>query len=291
MSAHPGINEEGGAQVLVPEGPPSASLPLRLTPAALLGSRRARRIVERNMTVYRRGWIYLVTGFFEPFFYLLSIGIGLNVLVGPLHLPGVAHPIPYTDFVAPGLLASAAMNGAIFDATFNIFFKLKIAHTYDAILSTPLGVGDVALGELSWSLMRGALYTGAFLCVMAGLGYVISPWAVLCFPGAVLITFAFAGAGMAGTTFMRSWQDFDLVSLAIIPLFLFSATFYPLSVYPGWLQILVRCTPLYQGVALLRGFDLGIFTWALLGHVAYLGVMGVVGLVVTARRLATLLLP
>jgi lipooligosaccharide transport system permease protein len=289
MSTHAGVNEEGGALVLAPESPPSASLPLRQKPPAQLGSRRARRIVERNMTVYRRGWIFLVTGFFEPFFYLLSIGIGLNVLVGKLLIDG--QPISYTDFVAPGLLASAAMNGAIFDATFNIFFKLKIAHTYDAILSTPLGVGDVALGELSWSLMRGSLYTSAFICVMAGLGYVISPWAILCVPGAVLITFAFSGAGMAGTTYMRSWQDFDLVSLAIIPLFLFSATFYPLSVYPGWLQLVVQCTPLYQGVALLRGLDLGAFNWALAGHAAYLAVMGVVGLSITARRLAKLLLP
>jgi lipooligosaccharide transport system permease protein len=269
--------------------PGSASFPLRLTPSALLGSRRARRIVERNMVVYRRGWIFLVSGFFEPFFYLLSIGVGLNKLVGRVPVNG--HLLAYTAFVAPGLLASSAMNGAMFDSTFNVFFKLKIAKTYDAILSTPLGVGDVALGELTWSLLRGGLYSGTFLCVMAGLGYVVTPWVVLCYPGALLISFAFAAAGMAGTTYMRSWQDFDMVSLAIIPLFLFSATFYPLTVYPGWLQVVVSCTPLYQGVALLRGFDLGIFGWSLLGHAAYLAAMGVVGLVVTARRLAKLLLP
>ena len=239
--------------------------------------------------VYRRGWILLVSGFFEPFFYLLSIGIGLNTLVGPLDINGVV--VPYTAFVAPGLLASSAMNGAMFDSTFNIFFKLKIAKTYEAVLSTPLGVGDVALGELSWALVRAGLYSGAFLVVMAALGYVFSPWAILCWPGALLISYAFAGAGMAGTTYMRSWQDFDLVSLAIIPLFLFSATFYPITVYPGWLQVVVRCTPLYQGVALLRGFDLGIFDWSLLGHAAYLMVMGTVGLAATARRLARLVLP
>jgi lipooligosaccharide transport system permease protein len=289
MTIHPGVNEEGGAEVSVPPGhPPSASLPLRLTPSALLGSRRARRIVERNIVVYRRGWIFLVSGFFEPFFYLLSIGVGLNRLVPPLHVSG--QVVAYASFVAPGLLASSAMNGAMFDSTFNIFFKLKIAKTYDAILSTPLEVGDVALGELTWSLLRGALYSGAFLCVMAGLGYVSSPWAVLCYPGALLIGFAFAAAGMAGTTFMRTWQDFDLVSLAVIPLFLFSATFYPLAVYPGWLQLVVRCTPLYQGVALMRGFDLGLFDWALAGHAAYLAIMGSSGLVLTARRFARLLL-
>ncbi len=267
----------------------SASFPLRLTPTAIFGSRRARRVVERNILHYRRGWIYLVSGFFEPFFYLLSIGVGLNHLVGPLPVDG--HLVPYTVFVAPGLLASSAMNGAVFDSTFNIFFKLKISHVYDAILSTPLSTTDVAVGELSWSLLRGAIYSSAFLCVMAALGYVATPWVVLCLPGAVLISFAFSAVGMAGTTYMRSWQDFDMISLGIIPLFLFSAIFFPLSVYPEWLQVVVRCTPLYQGVALLRGLDLGAFSWSLLGHVAYLLVMGVVGLKITIKRLALLLLP
>ena len=239
--------------------------------------------------VYRRGWVFLVSGFFEPFFYLLSIGLGLNHLVGPVRVDG--QLVPYTDFVAPGLLASAAMNGAVFDATFNIYFKLKIAKTYDAILSTPLGAGDIAVGELSWALIRGALYSGAFLVVMAALGYVASPWAILCWPGAVLVTYAFAGAGMAGTSYMRTWQDFDMVSLVVLPLFLFSATFFPLSVYPGWLQWVVRVTPLYQGVALLRAFDLGQFTWTLALNSLYLVLMGTIGLAVTSRRLATLLLP
>ncbi len=261
----------------------------RITPLAFLGGRHASRVLERNILVYRRSWIFIVSGFFEPLFYLLSIGLGLSHLVGPIPVDG--QLVPYTAFVAPGLLASSAMNGAMLDSTFLVFFKLKIAKTYDAILSTPLGVGDVALGELTWSLLRGGLYSGAFLCVMAGLGYTVTPWVVLCFPGALLISFAFSAAGMAGTTYMRSWQDFDMVSLAIIPLFLFSGTFFPLSVYPGWLQLVVSCTPLYQGVALLRGLDFGHFDWAMVGHVAYLSVMGIVGLAVTARRLARLLLP
>ncbi len=270
-------------------GTGSSGIALRITPSALLGFRRSRRVVERNVVAYRRGWVFLLSGFFEPFFYLLSIGVGLNQLVGPVPVDG--RLLAYTAFVAPGLLASSAMNGALFDATFNVFFKLKIAHTYDAILSTPLGPRDVAVGELCWSLLRGGLYSAAFLCVMAGLGYTVTPWVVLCYPGALLVSFAFAATGMAATTFMRSWQDFDMVSLAIIPFFLFSATFYPLSVYPGWLQVVVRCTPLYQGVALLRGFDLGVFGWSLLGHAAYLAAMGLAGLVVATRRLGRLLLP
>jgi len=267
----------------------TAALALRITPSVLLAGRRGRRIVERNILVYRRGWIFFVSGFFEPFFYLLSIGIGLSTLVGRLPLGG--HTVAYTAYVAPGLLASSAMNGAVFDSTFNIFFKLKIAKTYDAMLSTPLAPTDIARGELTWALMRGSIYSLAFLLAMTGFGYVLTPWAVLCYPAAILVSFAFAGVGMAATSYMRSWQDFDKVSLAIIPLFLFSATFYPLTVYPAWLQLVVRCTPLYQGVAMIRGLDAGLLSWPLLGHAAYLAVMGAIGLVVTGRRLTVLLLP
>ena len=262
---------------------------LRITPMAMLGTRRAGRLVERNVLVYRRSWVFFVSGFFEPFFYLLSIGVGLSKLVGPIH---VGHElIPYTTYVAPGLLASSAMNGATLDSTFNVFFKLKIAKTYDAVLSTPLAPTDIALGELTWALLRGSIYSAAFLLAMTGFGYVLTPWAALCYPAAILLSFAFAGVGMAATSFMRSWQDFDKVSLALIPMFLFSATFSPLSVYPGWLQVVIRCTPLYQGVALLRGLDTGILSWTMAGHAAYLLVAGFLGLVVATRRMATLLLP
>ena len=202
----------------------------RITPLAFLGGRHASRVLERNILVYRRSWIFIISGFFEPLFYLLSIGVGLSHLVGPINVDGKL--VPYTAFVAPGLLASSAMNGAMLDSTFLVFFKLKIAKTYDAMLSTPLGVNDVALGELSWCVLRGSLYSAAFLAIMALLGYIVSPWAVLCWPAAILISLAFASAGMAGTTYMRTWQDFDMISLAFIPLFLFSATFYPLTVYP-----------------------------------------------------------
>jgi len=266
-----------------------APSPPRITPLALLGLGRAKRVFQRNVVVYRRGWRFMVSGFFEPFFYLVSIGLGLSKLVGAIHVDG--HAFPYTVFVAPGLLAASAMNGAIFDCTFKIFFQLKIMKVYDSMLSTPLGPTDLALGELLWALARGGLYCGVFICVMAGFGYVGTPWLVLCLPAAVCVSFGFAGVAMAGTSYMRTWQDFDFVFLAALPMFLFSATFYPLSVYPGWLQVVVRCTPLYQAVALLRGIDLGLFTWSLLGHLAYLLAMGAAGIAVTARRLSRLVLP
>jgi lipooligosaccharide transport system permease protein len=179
----------------------------------------------------------------------------------------------------------------VFDATFNIFFKLKITKAYDAILSTPLGVRDITRGELAWALIRGSLYSATFLVVMAVMGLVISPWAVLCLPCAALVGFAFGGTGMGLTSFMRNWQDFDFLFLAIMPLFLFSAVFYPLSVYPGWLQVVVTCSPLYQGVALMRELDAGIIGLPLLAHIGYLAAMGYAGLRLATKRLGKLLLP
>jgi lipooligosaccharide transport system permease protein len=193
-------------------------------------------------------------------------------------------------FVAPALMASSAMNGAIYDSTMNVFYKLREARTYDAILATPIGVSDVALGEIGWALIRGAIYATMFLLVMFVLGFVRSPLAILALPAATLIGFAFAGAGMAATTFLRTWQDLDMVQLLILPLFLFSATFYPLDTYPDAVRLLVQLTPLYHGVDLIRSLTTGIVGPGMLVHVAYLAVMGLVGLAITSRRLERLLL-
>ncbi|HKB30968.1 MAG TPA: ABC transporter permease [Streptosporangiaceae bacterium] len=233
-------------------------------------------MVERSIMVYRRSWPVLISGFFEPLFYLLSIGLGLGALVGKV--PGPAgRPIGYVAFVAPAMLASASMNGAIFDATFNVFFKLKYEKLYDSVLATPMTVGNIALGEITWALLRGAFYAAMFLIVMAIMGLIHSPWAVLALPGAVLIGWAFAATGMAATCYLRSWQDFDYITMVMVPMFLFSATFYPLAVYPRALQVVVEAAPLYQGVALLRGLTLGAIGPGLLGHAAYLAAMGLAG--------------
>lgn len=261
---------------------------LRVTPLPLVRS-AGWRMIERNFFAYRRAWIIFVSGFLEPVFYLLSIGIGVGKLVGHFTLAG-GTVVSYAEFVAPAMLATSAMNGAIFDSTFNIFFKMKFLHLYDAVLATPMRPWDVAIGEVGWALLRGASYSVVFLLVMSGMGLVLSWWAVLAFPVAVLIGFAFAGAGMACTTWMRSWQDFEFIQLALLPMFLFSATFYPLSVYPQPVQWLVRVTPLYQGVNLLRGLILGSLTWSMLVSLAYLIVLGGAGIYIASRRLGHLLL-
>ncbi|WP_328991508.1 ABC transporter permease [Kribbella sp. NBC_01245] len=247
------------------------------------------RLVERNFLVYRRSWLVFVSGFFEPVFYLLSIGVGVAALVGDFTLAG-GTVVSYTAFVAPAMLASSAMNGAIFDSTYNIFFKMKYLHLYDAILATPMRPWNVATGEITWALLRGACYSAAFIVVMLVMGLIDSWWALLALPVSVLIAFAFAAAGMALTTFMRSWQDFEFVQVSIMPMFLFSATFYPVETYPTAVQWIVEATPLYQGVALIRALTTGSVGWHLLIHVAYLAAMGGIGLYVASRRLGRLLL-
>ena len=277
------------AGTLDPAPPRPASLLLRVLPLHPLSARRAGHLVHRNLLVARRTWLLFVSGLFEPFFYLMSIGVGIGGLVGGVVTDSGAT-LSYEQFVAPGLLAAAAMNGAIYDAVFNLFFKLRYSKLYDAVLATPLSAADAAVGETTWSLIRGATYSAAFLVIMGVLGLIGSWWAVLALPAAVLIGFTFAAVGLAATTFLRGWQDFEFVQLALLPLFLFSTTFYPLSTYPGPLQVVVQCTPLYHGIELVRGLVTGDVHWSLLGSAAYLAVLGLLGLAVGARRLSGLLL-
>lgn len=249
---------------------------------------RGTRVTERNATVYWRLWYMFVSGFFEPLFYLLSIGIGVGALVGTVHSGG--HTVSYESFVAPGMMATAAMNGAVFDATFSVFFKLKFMKTYDSMVATPLSTTDIVFGELLWSMIRCGAYATAFFVTAAALGYVASPWGVLCIPAALLVGATFAALGVSLTSFLRGWRDFDFINIALMPLFLFSATFYPLSVYPRALQLLVQVSPLYHGVALMRGLMFGDLSLGLLVHVAVLAIIAVAAGRVAARRFERLLL-
>ena len=253
------------------------------------GVPRAWHLIERNLFVYRRTWTIIVSGFFEPLFYLAGIGFGLGRLIGDVAGPG-GHPIPYAMFVAPALLATGAFNGAMNEATFNFFFKLRYNRTFESILATPLSVGDVAVGEIVWALIRGGLYAIGFMAVIWVMGLVASPWALLALPAALLLGFATGAVGMAATSFMRTHQDFDLINIVILPLFLFSATFYPIETYPEAVRTVVAWTPLYQGVALIRGLTVGVVGPEMLVNVTYLVVMGAIGLVITRRRIGRVLL-
>lgn len=260
-----------------------------LVTRAMTSRGKGRRMFERNVVAYRSGWFVFASGMFEPVFFMFSLGIGLGSLVGTVDVG--AREVPYPAFVAPAMLAVSAMNGALTETTFNMFGRLKYQRLYDAILATPMRAVDIALGEIGWALARGTAYSAAFLGLMAALGYVPSWYGLLALPAAVLIGYAFGAVGMAFATFMRSWQHFDYLGFAIMLLFLLSATFYPLDVYPGWAQPIVHWTPLTQSVALVRELTTGDVSLATLSHVGYLLLMSVAGSVAAARRIDKLLCP
>jgi lipooligosaccharide transport system permease protein len=231
----------------------------------------------------------VVSGFFEPLLYLLSIGIGVGGLVGKLPLPD-GRMVDYAAFVAPSMLASSAMAGALSETTFNFFGKMKWMKLYDGVLATPVRPMEVALGELLWAMTRGALYSATFLVIMVFLDLTTWAWAAATFPAALLVGFAFGATGMALSTFMRGWQDFDIVGTVQFALFLFSGTFVPVTSYPLPMRVLVEVTPLYHAVELIRGLTTGSIHPVLLIHVVYLAALAVIGLLVAGRRMARLLL-
>lgn len=249
---------------------------------------RAWRLVERNLFAVRStNWMVFISGFVEPVFYLLSFGLGIGTLVGNM-TDGSGHPVSYAAYIAPALLATSSMNGAIYDSTWNVFFKMHFGKLYQAWLATSVGTLDVALGEILWALIRGFAYAVGFLVVMAFMGVVPSWWAVLALPGAVLIAFGFASVGMGLTSYLTNFHQMNWLNFFMLPMFLFSGTFYPISVFPVWLQWIIQALPLNQAVELQRGLMLGNLTWATAGHALYFVVMIVLGLVFTTKRLAAL---
>lgn len=274
--------------VSVQAPPARAGLLLRILPPGLYAG-RARMLVERSVRVSWNSWLMFLSGAAEPFLYLLAFQLGFGKLVTEVAGPD-GRPMGYVAFVAPALLATSAMNGAVFESTYNLFFKLRYAKLYDAMLATPIGPLDIALGEIGWAMTRGGIYAVAFLAIAAGMGLLASWWALLMVPAALLVGLAFSAIGMALVTFLKSTAQFDYIALALMPMFLFATTFFPLSVYPEPLQWLVRCLPLYHAIELMRGLATGLLSGSMLINLAYLLVLGAVGLWASTRRIAKLLL-
>lgn len=253
--------------------------------------RRAGAVTGRNVTALRSAyWVLLASGFAEPLLYLLSIGFGVGALIGDVHTDG-GTTVSYARFVAPAMLAASAMSGALSEATFNFFGKMKHMKLYDAIVATPVRSMEIAFGELMWAMFRGAIYSAAFLVIMVYMHLTTALWAVPAFLATLLVSFTFGGVGMAITTYMKGWQDFDLIATIQVALFLFSSTFTPLSVYHReWIRVLVQLSPLYQAVALTRDLTLADVSWADLIHVGYLLALAAFGLWLASRRMANQLL-
>lgn len=264
--------------------------PRRAGSVGALYARNARSVVARGLQATRStNWLVMLSGFFEPVFYLFAMGVGLGTYIGDVELP-TGGSVPYAAYIAPALLAVSAMNGAVYDSTWNVFFKMHFGKLYDAMLTTSLGPLDVAFGEILTALLRGGAYAVGFLTVMQVMGLNLAWSAVLAVPAVLLVAFGFASLGMAVTSYMKTFQQMDWINFVMLPMFLFSATFYPVTVYPGWLQGIVKALPLYQAVELVRGLTLGVVDPQMLEHVAYFLVMITLGLTFTTRRLRALFL-
>jgi lipooligosaccharide transport system permease protein len=249
----------------------------------------ARAVVLRGLRATRStNYVIVATGFVEPVFYLLALGVGLGSFVGAVDYGGVR--IPYAAYIAPALLGVSAMNGAIYDSTWNVFFKMHFGKLYQGMLATSLGPLDVALGEILLALLRGGAYAVAFLIIMQAFGLNLAWTALLALPAVLLVAFGFASLGMGITSYMKTFQQMDWINFALLPMFLLSATFYPLSVYPPPVQWVIEVFPLWHAVELMRGLTTGILSPVMLVHVAYFLAMIAIGLVFTTRRLRALFL-
>jgi lipooligosaccharide transport system permease protein len=251
--------------------------------------RRAASVTERNIACLRSMyWVVMLSGLLEPVLYLFSIGVGVGGLIGDLTLPG-GRVVSYAEFVAPAMLASAAMTGALSETTFNFFGKMKFMRLYEGMLATPVRPIEIALGELAWAMVRGALYSAAFLILMVALDLTTALRALAMFPATILVGFAFGAIGMTTSTIIRSWQDFDLIASAQFALFLFSGTFVPPTAYPAPVRWLIEATPLYRSVDLTRALSLGAVGTLQLLDVLYLLVILAAGLTVAGRRMGKML--
>ncbi len=243
---------------------------------------RAVKLVQRNILAYKHYWIALVSGFFEPVFYLAAVGFGVGRYVESVPYAGTT--LDYASFLAPGMLAASTLNGAIFDGFFGPFFKLNWMKTYDGIVTTPMSIPDIALGEVLWALIRGTIYGTGFLIVMTALGLVHSPWGALALPAIMLSGGALSAGAMILTGVTKEIASLEKVmTLVVFPLFLFSGTFFPVSLYPEYLRPVVQATPLYHSASLLRALTTGEVGLGTLWHVVYLVAMLVIASIVATR--------
>jgi len=237
------------------------------------------------LTNYRRTWrgsIY--SSLLSPVLYLGAMGLGLGKLIdahGTARLGGVG----YLAFLAPGLLAAAAMQAGIEESTYPVLGSVKWRRTYYAAAASPLRPSDIFHGHLMFTVMRLAMNSVIFLAVMAAFGAIASPWALAALPAAVLTGLAFAAPIEAWAITVTKDTSFALVfRFGMIPLFLFSGTFFPVSQLPSWIRPLAYVTPLWHGVALCRSLSLGDASLGgALVHVGYLAALAVLSIAVGNR--------
>lgn len=240
---------------------------------------------QRNFRVWRRLLgPSLAINFAEPLLYLLGLGYGLGLYIGQI------EGLPYLTYLASGIMASAVMNVASYEALFSVYTRMVPQRTYAAMLTTPLGVDDIVAGELLWCATKGTINAAAILVVAAALGAVAGMQALWLLPLSLLMGISFAGLAMVVTSFARSYDFFSYYLTGVLaPMFLFSGVFFPLETLPTWLRQIMLCLPLAHGVALVRPLVAGVAPTDVFLHLAVLGVYAVGGyyacVVMIRRRL------
>jgi lipooligosaccharide transport system permease protein len=222
---------------------------------------------RRNASMYARTWkLNILPNFFEPVFYLVAIGVGVGAYID--QMGGVS----YAAFLAPGLICVAAMNGASFEVTYNVYVRLEFDKVYDAMMTTPVEPDDVLAGEVIWAVTRSSLYGGIFFVVVALFGLAPMPAALLAIPVIPLTGLLFAAIGLAFTLRIPTLDLFSFYfTLFLTPLFLFSDVFFPIAErLPPWGLVVAEILPLLHPVRLARACFTGHVSWIALWDVAYI---------------------
>lgn len=247
----------------------------------------ATAVWRRNFTAYKRTWLLnILPNFFEPVLFLVGMGIGLGFYVGR----GMRGQ-DYLAFIAPGLMASAAMNGASFESSWNMYIKMNFSRLYDAFLATPARMQDIAFGELMWATTRALIYGGGFLVVLIGFNLagrpIITSWGVLLVvPALALIGAMFALMGQWYTTLIKTIDLYSYYwTLFLTPMFLFSGIFFPVTDIP-YGGTIAWFTPLFHGVELTRALTAGPLRWENLGNTAYMIAVVAVLMFAVPRRMS-----
>jgi lipooligosaccharide transport system permease protein len=245
----------------------------------------ALRMWQRNATIARKTiFVTLIPRFIESVAYLGIMGLGLGAYLSSV------RGVDYVEFIAPGVAASTVMFGAILETTYNAFVRIHVRHVTEAIITTPLEVEDVVVGEYLWGATRGLIYGTVFLIVMAAFGLVSSLWVVLALPVMLLGGLTFAALGMAYTAFVSSIEHFNIFFTGVLtPMFLFGGVFFPFDELPRWAQIIGWCLPLSHLVEAVRDSttgEVGAFTGL---HVLVLMLVVVVIFPIPLRRMRRVL--